>query len=161
MAESVENVDPTIANLFKSLDRPDSNAVTKGSLIVFNYSFWMNDPYPLVVVTDMRPGKRLRGVNLHYLTFPYIKNLIQQSCGNIGFSYTNIRGDKYITNAFRTYKWNGIRSIKKLDCNFLLNVMASVRSFDPNQMETIRASIREQMSREVQPKATGTGEMPL
>lgn len=150
-------LDPKISKLFR--DVKQDAIIKKGSLVAFNYGFWIHDPYPLVIVTDVFPGKLVRGVNLHYLTFPFIKTILQGSCENVGFSYSNIRGDKYITNAFRSYKWPGIRQIKKLDCDFLLTVMATVRSFDPSQIQTIRESVQQQMSRTVNPPAQPTGEM--
>jgi hypothetical protein len=94
----------------------------------------------------------MRGVNLHYLTFPYIKNLLRSGAGNQGFSYGNIKADPYIVNAFRSYKWQGIRQVKMLDSAFLLTVMATVRSFDPTQVAAIRQAVQEQIQREVNPR---------
>ncbi len=158
-----QGLNPAIANLFKPLGQATSldTTVRKGSLISFNYSFWVHDPYPLIIVTDLLPNNRVRGVNLHYLSYVYIKTLLRGSLQIGGLSYGNIKSDKYITNAFRSYKWMGIRQIKKLDCNFLLTVMATVRSFDPNQVRAIRESIQAQISREANPKAEPTGEIPI
>lgn len=146
-----QTTNPVISNLFKQT--AVNSEVTKGSLITFNYLNWIHDPYPLLIVTDIVPGTRLRGVNLHYLTFNYIKGLLRNSCENRGFSYSNIRNDKYIVDAFRSYKWQGVRTVKKLDCNFLLTVMATVRSFDPSQVKQIRENIQQQLNRQVTPKA--------
>jgi hypothetical protein len=146
-------LNPLLANLFKSVN---TNYVTKGSLINFNYLFWVHDPYPLVVVTDYLPGNKIRGINLHYLTFPFIKNILRTGCENQSFSYNSIKMDKYVANAFRSYKWNGIRQVRKMDCNFLLTVMATVRSFDPNQVKAIRESIQQQIQQQVNPKAGPT-----
>lgn len=130
-----------------------TNLISKGSLIVFAYQFWINDPYPLVIVTDYVPGNRIRGVNLHYLTFPFIKELLRTGCENPTFSYGNVKPNQYISSAFRSYKWQGIRQIKKLDCKFLLNVMGTVRSFDPSEVQAIRESVQEQIRRIVNEKA--------
>lgn len=138
---------------------PSVKAIGKGSLIYFNYLFWIHDPYPLVIVTDVY-GQYIRGVNLHYLTFPYIKRILQpqlntSNCDNKNFSYYNIKDTQYIVNAFRTYKRSGIRSIKALDCAFILNIMGSVRGMDPQEVENIRLAIQQQMrARAAQPKAT-------
>ena len=121
--------------------------VKSGDLITFSYSNWKNDPSPLVIVADTIFGNRVRGVNLHYLTFPYIKNILRSN--TVGFSYRNIKGDKYIVDAFRTYKWSGIGMVKKLDTKFLLTVMATARSFDPNQIAAIRKTVEEQLRRSV------------
>lgn len=131
---------------------PSFRQIGKGSLVSFNYMFFKNDPYPLVLLTDVWQNY-LRGINLHYLTFPYVKNLLQPNCDNIGFSYINIKADNYIVNAFRQYKRIGIRQIKRLDCAFLLNVLAMVRSLDPNEIEAIRRVVREQIQKLVNPTA--------
>ena len=59
-----------------------ASGITRGSLVSFQYprSFAMipnviHDPYPMVILTDIWP-QYIRGVNLHYLTFPYVKKLI-------------------------------------------------------------------------------------
>jgi hypothetical protein len=144
-------------NIVSNQHGPSVKTIGKGSLIYFNYLFWQHDPYPLVIVTDIFEGY-IRGVNLHYLTFPYIKKILQPqvnlaNCDNRSFSYYNIKDNQYIVNAFRTYKRMGIRSVKALDCAFILNVMASVRSMDPQEVENIRAAIQQQMRARVQPKA--------
>lgn len=153
------------ANQFGPVPTKMNQTIMKGSLCTFNYVFHKpgHDPYPLVIVTDVAFGPRqdVRGVNLHYLTFPYVKRLLQPNCNNPNFSYGNIKGDEYIVSAFRQYKRNGIRQIKKLDCAFLLNVLASVRSFDPNEVEAIRKSVREQIRRLTNPQAAPSPEQPV
>jgi hypothetical protein len=131
---------------------PSVKTVGKGSLIYFNYLFYIHDPYPLVVITDIFP-QYIRGVNLHYLTFPYIRRLLQPHCDDQGFSYYNIKGDQFIVNAFRTYKRSGIRTLKSLDCDFILNVLASVRSFDPAEIEGLRRIVQGQIRQRFQPRA--------
>jgi hypothetical protein len=108
----------------------------------------MNDPYPLIIITDYVQGVRVRGLNLHYLTFPFIKNLLSNSCEDKSFSYRNVKDNTYIVKAFRTYKWQGIRQIKVLDCEFLLKMMGVARSYDPNEVESIRNSVDEQLNQE-------------
>lgn len=129
--------------------------VRKGSLVSFNYVFWRNDAYPLVVVSDnaLANGK-LWGVNLHYLTFPYIRRLMGISRNNPAFSYTSISGDMYMKKAFRSYKWQGIRQLKVLDPKFLMDVMSAVRSYDPAEVQIIRRQVQEQIARRVNPKAS-------
>lgn len=146
---------PMMQQLFKSIDNktPIQATITKGSLIIFNYSFWAHDPYPMIIVSDVMQGNKIRGVNLHYLTFNYINNLLKIAAGNPAFSYSAIKNDTYITSAFRSYKWQGIRNIKKLDSNFILSIMGMVRSFDINEIEAIRRSIQEQMNVLLNPPA--------
>lgn len=143
-------VNPNINKLF-NVQSNTSPLIGKGQLVIFNYLGYKNDPYPMVIITDMIPGRRLRGVNLHYLTYNYIQNLISQNCSNPGFSYGAIRGDSFVVNAFRSYKWQSIRQMKKLDCNFLQAVINVIRGMDPNQVHAMRESVREQISRQVNP----------
>lgn len=162
---------------------PVTNQVTRGSLITFNYSLRKpgHDSFPLVLITDIdypirdpiaKPGYRpsykkgefIRGINLHYLTFPTIKKLIfpnnQSICENASFTYQYIKNNNYIVSAFRQYRKVGIRNLKKLDCQFVAKAMAISRSFDPNEIEAIRQSVREQLSRMVNPSAANMEQTP-
>lgn len=141
---------PVLQQLFQQSTVPTAaNAaspyVTKGSLILFKYSFWIHDPSPLLIVTDYNPGQRMRGINLHYLTYPYVQGLITQSANNPAFSYQNIKMNPYIKSSFRTYKWSGISQIKKFDNQFVLRMINATRSFDPTQIQAIRQSIDQQL----------------
>lgn len=131
---------------------PSVKLIEKGSLVWFNYVNYRHDPYPLLIITDIWPNY-IRGLNLHYLTFNYIKNLLGMHCENKMFSYFHIRNDQFLVNAFRTYKRLGIRQIKKLDCNFLKKVMRSIVSFDPAEIEQMRVYVRDQLRRQANPKA--------
>lgn len=127
----------------------------KGSLISFNYTFWRNDAYPLVIVSDdNRMNGKLCGINLHYLTFPYIKQLLAMSANNPSFSYKSISGDDYVKKAYRSYKWTGVRQIKALDRRFLLQVISMVRSYDPAEVQIIRRQVQEQIRQQINPKAS-------
>jgi hypothetical protein len=132
--------------------------ITRGSLISFSYpqSYAVipnviHDPYPMVIITDIWP-KYIRGLNLHYLTFPYIKRILTQYGGK-NFSYYHIRPDKYMANAFRMYVRQGIRQPKRLDSEWLIRVLNSVRSFSPSELERIRMSIQKQIQDRLQVKA--------
>jgi len=133
--------------------------ITKGSLISFHYprSFAMipnviHDPYPMVILTDIWP-QYIRGLNLHYLTFPYIKNILSAHGGNAAFSYVHIKPDKYMAQAFRMYVRAGVRRPRRLDTQWLMEVLASVRSFAPGQLEAIRKNIEMQIQQRLQTKA--------
>jgi len=165
---------PFLDAAFPSNTRPKSPIVGRGSLITFNYAFHKpgHDFFPLVLVTDpdysipTSQQRYLRGINLHYLTFPVIKKLIFPSiagsvCENPNFTYQYIKNNNYIISAFRQYKRNGIANLKKLDCQFVANAMGISRSFDPNEIEAIRKSVRDQISRMTNPRASATGELPL
>jgi len=136
------------------------NKITSGSLVAFHYPLSyatipnvIHDPYPMVLITDIWP-RYIRGVNLHYLTFPYIKRLLT-GFGGRPFNYqANIKADKYLANSFRMYVRQGIRQPKRLDTDFLLNVLASVRSFAPGELERIRMNIQQQIQNRLQAKAS-------
>jgi len=134
--------------------------ITKGSLIMFRYAFWVHDPMPLLIITDYQPGRKIRGINLHYLTYYYIQRLLTQST-NMAFSYQNVKGDTYITSAFRTYKWGGISQVKKFDSQFILRMLSVGRNFDPSQIRAIRQAVDQQIQQELVNQAAPTPEQPF
>ncbi len=136
---------------------PSFRDVRPGALVQFTYGSGnerIHDRTPLVILTDVN-NRYFRGLNLHYLTFPAIKKVLQKSgmnaCNNPFFNYkNNIKQDEYIKTAFRRYKRVNVRRLKILNCDFVLNVMASVRAIDPQEIEAIAETIKEQMLRTVQ-----------
>lgn len=154
-------------NAFNPFEKVASNQlgvvgknIARGSLISFYYPHSgaakpnaIHDPYPMVIITDIWPTY-LRGVNLHYLTFPYIKNILQSNATNMNYNYqTNVKGDSYIAGAFRSYYRSGMRQVKKLDAEFLVSILSSVRSFSESEMERVRQEIRRQIYSRSQLKA--------
>jgi hypothetical protein len=151
------------ADLQKAADKAEKSifkriynkTIKPGSLIVFQYNFYKHDPSPLVMVGRLWSGNQagmVSGVNLHYLTFRYIKYLVQVFCGK-QFSYGLIKGNQYIVNAYRSYKREGRRQVKVLDCEYLMNVLGIARSFKPNEIEAIRKSIQDQLREKMHPNA--------
>jgi hypothetical protein len=137
----------------------DSSAITKGTLVSFHYprSFAMipnviHDHYPMVIITDIW-NNYIRGVNLHYLTFPYVKALLTKFGGNTQFNYFHIKPDQYMASAFRMYVRAGVKRPKKLDVKWLISVLQGVRSFAPGEIEKIRANIQKQIQMRLQAKA--------
>lgn len=130
-------------------------SIQRGSLSTFQYLHWKHDPYPLVLCSGIYQDGRIAGINLHYMTFKYIKYLIQQYCGK-QFSYPLIKGNNYIYNAFRTYKKDGVRMTKLLDCNFLLTILGSLRSFNPTEIEAMRQEIQRQLRERMNPTVEET-----
>lgn len=133
--------------------------VVRGSLIAFHYPISyairpnvIHDPYPLVIITDVWP-MAVRGVNLHYLTFPYIKNILQGNCGNQGYSYFHVKGDQYIAQAFRMYYRMGMSQVKIMDCAFLLNLLGGIKSWSESEIEAMKQQIRQQIQKQLQTKA--------
>lgn len=126
--------------------------IQKGALTTFQYLRWQHDPYPLVLCSSIYHDGKVAGINLHYLTFKYIRYLIKMYCGK-SFAYPLIKGNHYIKNAFRTYKRNSIRMAKILDCEFLVAILGSIRSFNPNEIERMRQEIQRQLRARMNPTA--------
>lgn len=133
----------------KSFRRTTHRALGKGSLCLFQYLFMKHDPYPMALVTSIYTDGKVAGLNLHYLTFRYVKFLLTQYCGKTGLSYQNIKGDRYIVNSFRTYKKEGIRNLKMIDCDYLVTILGRIRSFNPNEVQAIREEVQRQLGRVV------------
>lgn len=160
MAGLFNDFDPLKSLNNRSGGNVNPNAVTKGALISFEYprSFAIvpniiHDPRPMLIVTDVWPPNYVRGVNLHYLTFPYIKKILETWGGNTNFSYSNIKADKYVSLAFRMYSLKGMIRPKRLDSEFLKTVLQSARTFDAGELEKIRANIQQQIQARLQVKA--------
>ncbi len=152
---------PPYARLPANQYGPSFKTIAKGSLITFSYLYHKpaHDASPLLLVSDIMGNAYLRGLNLHYLSFPYIKNLLQNYCENKGFSYAYFKGDSYLVSAFRQYKRLGIRQPKILECDFLIKVLQSVRSLDASQVDVIRRSVRDQINQMVNPPAQAGGQI--
>lgn len=166
---------PVSNRIIESLFRPINNDVVtnpnprispnpfpfkKGNLITFNYTFWKHDPYPLLIISP--PPKqpevvfgvgKLWGLNLHRLTFNDMKSLLNNS-KNPSFSYlNNIKNFTNLKGAYRSYKWSGVRQVKVLNYEFLLNVISTIRSFDPAEVQIIRKNVQEQIKQQINPKS--------
>lgn len=124
-----------------------------GHLFSCQYLLWKHDRTPLVLMTSRYDDGRIAGINLHYLTFPYVRWLIQHYCGTGTFRYTTIKNDKYIVNSFRTYKFAGMRLVRGIDCDFLKTVLNSLRSFDPEEIEAMRREVNKQLKTRMNMKA--------
>lgn len=126
-----------------------------GSLVSFGYTFWRNDPYPLIIVIDNRlGGNTISGINLHYLTFRDIREVVSRA-GKMGFSYRSVSDSRPFRDAYRSYKRIGVRQMRALDPSYLMGVMGAVRSYDPAEAQIIRRQVQEQMRQQVNPKAPG------
>jgi hypothetical protein len=121
-----------------------------GTLVVAKYDFWRHDAYPLILISKTYTHKRtglqmVAGINLHYLTFKFIQYLVKAYCNNPRFDYKLIKGSKFVVKAFRTYKKSGLKTGKAIDGDFLLNVLGTARSYNPNEVEAIRQHIQQQL----------------
>jgi hypothetical protein len=84
------------------------------------------------------------------LTFNQIKQVLQKDKLNgcrTGFNYQNVKPYEYIVDAYRTYKRNGLKNLKVLDCDLILRSMSVSRSIDPQESEAIRENVKDQISK--------------
>ena len=134
-------------------------AFKKGGLITFNYSYWKSDPYPLVIISP--PPKqpqitvgvgKLWGVNLHKFSMIEVSKIINDSRFP-SFSYTTSIKNTNLKDAYRCYKWSGIRQVKILNPEFLLNIISSIKSYDPAEHAIIRKNVQEQLKQQMNPKS--------
>ena len=58
-----------------------------------------------------------------------------------------------MANAFRMYVRMGVHQPKRLDTDWLIGVLGSVRSFGPGELEQIRTNIQRQIQARLQTKA--------
>jgi hypothetical protein len=136
-------------------------SIDKGTIVQFRYQFAKpgHDLNPLVLITDNMPNY-LRGINLHYLGYQKIMQLIginrMNACGDRNFSYETIKSDGYIKKAFRMYKKNGIANPKVLDCEFLKRILAASRKLNPQDLTAIRSNIVEQLKKVINQSAQET-----
>ena len=134
-------------------------SLKKGSLVYAQYIFWSHDPNPLFLVTDNPHPKypdQIRGVNLHYLTFRFVKSLLQLYCGK-GFDFKYIMHNPYIVQAFRSYKKAGLRNLQLLDCE-VINLQFQERrradKYNPQELKIIRDQLRQQLEKLTHPRAS-------
>lgn len=145
----------------QQLQKPKSNAIGRGSLIAFHYPQSMaahpnviHDAYPLVIVADIWPTY-LRGVNLHYVTLPMIRDMLNAYGNNQSFTYQTIKLNRALAESFRIYHRNGMGQVKKLDLEFLQMVLKSdgIRSFTPAELERVRQAVEAQIRARLQVQA--------
>lgn len=138
-----------VQKLLSALGPNYAKIVQKGSIINFRYIGQtrepIHDPYPLVLISDIFPSM-IRGVNLHYLTLPYIKGMIANYANNPNFSYRYIKGDNFLVDSFRSYKRGGMSQLKMLDVAFLKKVLQVSRTLNPGEVEQIRDQIKQSMA---------------
>lgn len=132
--------------------KSEHQQLLKGVLASFQYSLFKHDPSPLIIVSDVF-GDRIRGINLHYLTYRYMKSLLSNYCGKPDFSYRYIKFDKFVVNSFRTYKKIGIQNLNLLDCGIINTQLTKIRSFNPQELNVIRQEIEKQLHAQINPTA--------
>lgn len=162
-----------LGSLWKAIDYPTpavptAKIVHKGSIVNFHYAGqrtnkMVHDPYPLVLVSDIY-SDAIRGVNLNYLTVPYVKYMINTYLDK-PFAYSLIKGNAYLTGGkddpgtFRTYKRNGISQLRMMDSDFLRGIAAVSRTLDANELDQIRMQIEELIKYQLNQPVAQPGEI--
>jgi hypothetical protein len=137
---------------------PQSRTVHGGDLVTFRYIGQTRRPVspypPIVLITDFM-NDLMRGVNLRYLfdkkgAIEYLLNLNLQN-----FSYQNFKELDYITEAFRSYKRQGISDLRMLDIKFLQSLRRIINPTDIAEIEVLQMQMKQQLmgQRNNQPKA--------
>jgi hypothetical protein len=166
-----------LGNLWRAIEWPTPAIATpkivqKGSIINFHYvgqrqGHQIHDSYPLVLVSDIY-SNAVRGVNLNYLTLPYVKAMITTFLER-PFSYNMVKADDYIVGspqppngdgkpgAFRSYKRAGISQLRMMDSTFLRAVAAVSRSLNPTELDQIRMQLEQLMRFQVNQPAAQPG----
>lgn len=135
------NVLNRIPNLVEPIGPANSGSIVNGQVLSFHYSHFDHDPYPVIISTGPMTHGRIGGLNLHYLTFPVFRALLNSWGGNPAFNYFIIKNQIVIKNAFRSYKIAGINNIKKVHYKAILEVMSINRNFSPQEMLEIQQAV--------------------
>lgn len=140
--------------------------IPRGSVIRFHYRNWKHDPYPVLIVTSISWAARpkmnggieqpfIKGINLNYLT-PFDFQRIIKNCGNAGFSYRSVMGDRTLSHAYRHYLvgFDNIVSLQMLDCKDILAARDVTRAYNPNQADAIKQAILRQLQQQANVKSS-------
>jgi len=131
-----------IKNLVENLFQLNNISSPNGSVVSFAYRFYRHDPYPVILTAGFDPYHGLiEGLNLHYMSFPIFRALLQNHAGNPGFNYFLIKSQPMITQAFRSYKINGILNAKKVNWKAIIDAMSIIRQYSPQEMLAIRQAV--------------------
>ena len=149
------------ADKLKPLFQRNNQVMQRGMLIAFQYRWMKHDPSPLLLISETCPPRctntrrqgTISGLNLHYLTFKYVKWLINSYCGKGSFGYGLYKTNRYIVNSYRSYRKDGRRQIKTVDCKSLLDILGGIRSYKPSEIEAMRKQVQTQLRARLQQNA--------
>ena len=130
-----------ISNLVEPVNSMNNSPTVNGQVLSFFYSHFDHDPYPIIISTGPMTYGRIGGLNLHYLTFPIFRALLNNWAGNPAFNYFIIKNQLIIKNAFRSYKITGIKNVKKIHYKAILEAMSIQRNFSPQEMLAIQQAV--------------------
>lgn len=124
-----------------------------GVVASFHYPLFKHDPYPVVLVLEDQ-GPYLFGLNLHYLSFPAIRDLFRR-LGPVP-NYQQIKNMSNITPAFRKYKKTAISQPRVQSLAETLHKMLVVRKYPEHEIHGAVEDVRRQRQAESPPGETTT-----
>jgi hypothetical protein len=139
----------------------------EGDLIIFTYTkrlyYEIHDRTPLVLILNSakagkgyQPGRFIRGINLHYLTYGLMGQVIEMSHKGTAKSYEQLRAYQMCVNSFRHYLWNWIApgSIKKMNIIAVQAEVNTIKQYGRMNQEDLRNLVKQQLEQKTtQPKA--------
>lgn len=131
--------------IVKNLASLYGSPATRARVVAFQYRYYKHDPYPVILTTGLTLDGRIGGLNLHYLTFPVFRALLNQWAGNPGFGYLIVKSLPQIKFAFRTYDLSGVQMAKEIDWRAAMTALSVVRNYSPQEVQAIRNAIDQQI----------------
>jgi hypothetical protein len=138
MALFAANFFNQIINLVQNINNIGPQNTDRGNVISFHYQFYDHDPFPVIITTGFMSYNRIGGLNLHYLPFPVFQMLLRNWAGNPGFGYDIVKNQPLIKKSFRSYRLYGIRNAKKVNWKAVLQAMAIIRQYSPQEIRMIQ-----------------------
>lgn len=138
-----------------------------GDVIFFTYTkrlyYEIHDRTPLVLVLNSakqqgwQKGRCIRGVNLHYLTYSLMGQIIEMAHKGSAQNYEQIKTYQMCANSFRHYLWNWIApgSIRKMSIIAVQAEVNTIKQYGKMNQEDLREVVRQQLEQKTkQPRAT-------
>jgi len=117
-----------------------------GSVVSMFYQFAKHDPYPTVLVCGITPDNLLQGFNLHYMTFPVYRALLNRWAGNPMFNYYLMKNEGLIKQSFRSYKFTGIKRMKRVNWRAIVTFLSIIRNYSPQEIQLIKDAVDAQVA---------------
>lgn len=135
-----------INNFVKNVINVYDSTSQKGRLVSFHYQFFKHDPFPVILTTGLMGSNKIGGLNIHYLTFPVYRALLNSWAGNNTFNYYIIKNEPLIKQAFRSYKLNGIKNAKLIEWKSIIEVLSIIRNYSPQEIQKIQQFVDQQVA---------------
>lgn len=148
---------PTPANPYVDMYfEPIQGEPKPGDVITFVYNkklyYEIHDRYPLVLVLDWKRGNRVRGVNLHYLSYSVMGSIIEMTHNGLIYSYRQVQPMQMCVDAFRHYIWTWIiqGTIRRMNTEAIQAEVNTIKKYGKLDEATIHQLVREQLQKKTQ-----------